>query len=364
MALVEQFPSLSSHYVRAADRFTRLGLPMHVAEQVLAGTESIGAWPERWEAAGAVWEHRAAEALAQGRVVTAREWFRIAFCCYRLSDFGIFEDSPQKAQVYQATLRTWEEAMKAAPIQPERLAVAYAGVQMPGYLVKPAGARGRVPAAVFIMGADGNKEEQYWNSGLPLAARGVAYLCVDGPGQGYSRRVYKLMARHDWEGAASAMLEYLLSRDDIDPDRIGIVGSSMGGYYAPRAFAVEKRFRCCLVNSALFSAESIWEFYPPVRPQLLYNIGIFDEAAAKAAYRPFTLAGVAEGIDRPLAIHHGGRDRLTPLAGAEELARRVSGPVDLRVWPEGSHNLGNIIHEAGPMMWDWVAEQLSARVFA
>ena len=45
----------------------------------------------------------------------------------------------------------------------------------------------------------------------------------------------------DTEAWAAACVDYLETRDDVDPDRIGLVGWSLGGYYAPRAAAFEKR---------------------------------------------------------------------------------------------------------------------------
>jgi cephalosporin-C deacetylase-like acetyl esterase len=41
-------------------------------------------------------------------------------------------------------------------------------------------------------------------------------------------------------------VDYLEKRPDVDPTRIGMMAVSLGGYYAPRAAAFEKRFRCCL----------------------------------------------------------------------------------------------------------------------
>ena len=37
---------------------------------------------------------------------------------------------------------------------------------------------------VYLNGADGTKEESWYLGGQPLVARGVAVLCIEGPGQG------------------------------------------------------------------------------------------------------------------------------------------------------------------------------------
>jgi dienelactone hydrolase len=52
---------------------------------------------------------------------------------------------------------------------------------------------------------------------------------------------------HDPEAWASAAVDWLETREDVDDGRIGIVGWSLGGYYAPRAAAFEERFALCVV---------------------------------------------------------------------------------------------------------------------
>ena len=64
---------------------------------------------------------------------------------------------------------------------------------------------------------------------------------MDGPGQGEAG--FRLPIRHDYEVAVAAMLDALGGRDDLDLERVGAAGVSLGGYYAPRAAAFEPRIR-------------------------------------------------------------------------------------------------------------------------
>lgn len=87
---------------------------------------------------------------------------------------------------------------------------------------------------VFCNGLDSMKE-MLFRLGLPreLARRGIATLCVDQPGTGASLRERGLTAVHDSERWASAAVDYLETRPDVDGTRIGMSGVSLGGYYAP-----------------------------------------------------------------------------------------------------------------------------------
>ena len=91
-------------------------------------------------------------------------------------------------------------------------------------------------------GLDSTKEHMYTSSHwAELAARGISCLMVDCPGSGEALRLQGLTARVDTEAWATACVDYLLARPDVDPARIGLAGWSLGGYYAPRAAAFEKR---------------------------------------------------------------------------------------------------------------------------
>jgi len=356
--LLSRYPHLDAHVMRAAERMTRAGLDERTADKIFVGIKSDEEWPGAWEAAGKDWEQEALAAVDARHPVTAREFYRQAFFCYRLADFYYTEDTENKTRVYLATLRTFAEAVRGVALPPEPIEVPYNGVKMPGYIVRAANRSGRTPAVLHIYGADGCKEEQYWNTALHFSARGVACMIVDLPGGGAARRLLKLNARFDYEVPARAALEVLLSQRDIDPDRIGLSGSSMGGYYAPRVFAREPRFKACVVNSALTDVMCLWDFYPPIRPQLIYNIGAASAAEATTAYQAFNLQELLPKVDRPLAIHHGGNDRLIPVSEAQKMHELLGGPKELVVWPGGSHNCGSVIAKARPAFTDWLVDHI------
>ena len=67
----------------------------------------------------------------------------------------------------------------------------------------------------------------------------MATVALDGPGQGETGLAVPI--RPDYETAVSPLLDLLAKWDDLDHDRAGIVGVSLGGYYAPRAAAFEPR---------------------------------------------------------------------------------------------------------------------------
>lgn len=123
-------------------------------------------------------------------------------------------------------------------------------MSLPAILVhayRPQG--GRAPAMVYFDGLDITKEIQYFR-GIPDLALRISCLIIDGPGNGESIRFRGFPLDYRTEKPASAAFDYLASRSDIDPHRIGVLGISLGGYFAPPAAAFERRFACCLAWDA------------------------------------------------------------------------------------------------------------------
>jgi 2,6-dihydroxypseudooxynicotine hydrolase len=155
------------------------------------------------------------------------------------------------------------------------------------------------------------------------------------------------------------VVDYLETRSDVDLNRIGVWGVSLGGYYAPRAAAFEKRFKACVALSGPFQRSADFTG----RPQM--NVEAFRvrsksanlEEAGKVALR-FTLAECAKNITCPIYIVAGTRDRLTPHTQAEKLAQSVSGPCVLSIIEGGNHVVNNLWYRYRDQTADWMATQL------
>ena len=109
---------------------------------------------------------------------------------------------------------------------------------------------GRAPCMVHFDGLDVTKEIIYAAVADEFRRRGVSLLIVDHPGVGAALRLRGLPSGPDTEKPAGASVDYLETRADVDRNRIGMMALSLGGYYAPRAAAFEKRFKCCVAWGA------------------------------------------------------------------------------------------------------------------
>jgi dipeptidyl aminopeptidase/acylaminoacyl peptidase len=209
----------------------------------------------------------------------------------------------------------------------------------------------------MVPGLESAKEEMEAYE-LPFLSRGIATLMIDGPGQGEAE--YKHRIRGDSEVPIAAVVDWVLTRTDVDARRIGLWGTSMGGYLAARAAAFEKRIRACIDLAGPYDFHDIWDNLPELsREAFRVRSHCSTQDEAKAYSATLTLkGGIARQIDCPLFIVMGKQDRLVDWRHAQRLADEVSGPVDLLFIEDGNHIANNRTWRWRGLTADWMAQKL------
>jgi 2,6-dihydroxypseudooxynicotine hydrolase len=225
-----------------------------------------------------------------------------------------------------------------------------------GNLRRPAGAS-LPPLVVLIAGLDSTKEEFFhWEN--HFLERGMATLSLDGPGQGEIG--FEADIRPDFEAPVGAILDAVAGRDDVDHDRIGAAGVSMGGYYAPRAAAFEKRIRAVAGISGPYDMSENWDDLPSLtRETIQHHTGARDADEARSKAAELSLAGVLGELDQPSLVVTGKLDRLIPWESTKRIADESRNATWV-LYDDGNHVCNNIPFKYRPLVVDWMAEQLSA----
>lgn len=130
--------------------------------------------------------------------------------------------------------------------------IPYEGTTLLGYF-HPADTSG-APRKTLILnnGFDGSPEEMHWNGARAAVERGFNVLVFDGPGQFASVHRQGLHFRPDWEKVVTPVVDYLLTRKEVDPKKIALHGESFAGYLAPRAAAFEHRLAACIADDGVY----------------------------------------------------------------------------------------------------------------
>jgi dienelactone hydrolase len=338
-----------------APRFVANGVPLADFQEVTAGCQRWEDWCAAWSARAAIHEELGAKALAEGHPISAAEHYTRAAVCYHFGKF-LFVIDP--AQMKRAHMKAVECRNRALPhLQPpgERVAIPYEGKQLYGNLRKPSGVA-RPPIVVMCMGLDSAKEEMD-DYETRFLKRGLATLAFDGPGQGEAE--YDFAICPEYERPVKAVVDWLETRTDVDSARLGIWGVSLGGYYAPRAAAFEKRVKACVALSGPYARSASFEGRPSINVETfrVRSKSASLEEAGSVALR-MSLKGAAKRITCPIYIVAGTKDRLTPHTEAEKLAAEVSGPCVLSVIEGGNHVVNNLWYRYRDQTADWMAARL------
>ncbi len=289
--------------------------------------------------------------------LSAGEHLTTAGVCYHFAKFLFVNDVEQMRTTHMKAVECRNLALPHLRPPGERVEIPYEGKTLAGILRRPA--EGEAPPVVILaMGLDSSKEEMGAYERLFLD-RGLATLTFDGPGQGEGE--YDFAIRHDYEVPVGAVVDWLEGRDDVDASRAGLWGVSLGGYYAPRAAAFEKRIEACIALSGPYNIGAEWDSLPSLtRDAFRVRSHSASEEEARERALNLSLEGVAPEITCPLYIVAGKLDRLISYRDAERLAAEVSGPVELLVIEDGNHVANNRAYRYRRQTADWMADRLAA----
>ena len=307
--------------------------------ECLAAARQIGEpGAERWFA---VWSRLAdglaagaKESEAQGRLVSARSAYLRASNYYRTAYTFLFGApvDPRVIDTYRRQRAAFESALALMTPAGERISIPYEGASLHGYLFRASGDGQPRPTLIINGGYDSTAEEAYFFSGAAAVARGYTCLVFDGPGQGSAIIEDGLVFRPDWEAVISPVVDFAISRPEVDKANIALMGVSFGGYLAPRAASAEPRIAACIADPGEFTLfEEMKSRMPPWiarelpngNPLVLAGLNLMMRRRMRHVTAGWGLRrGLwVHGIESPLAYL-----RLTQDYSLESLAGRIRCP--------------------------------------
>jgi dienelactone hydrolase len=339
-----------------------------------AGTK---AFRETWASMADKLCAQAEEDEARGRLISAGDKYGRAATYYLTAERLQAHGAEGRLELYRRFLDVFARGIRLAGENCERVEIPYGERHLSGLYVRAEGVNGPAPILVQINGLDSTKEMKY-RVGLPawLAKRGVASLVIDQPGTGEALRLHGMHAVYNSELWASKVVDWLETRSDVDPKRIGLEGVSLGGYYCPRAVAFEPRFACGVVWGAnhdwrdvqkkrlaregSFPVPHYWE-------HVRWVWGAKDMDDFMRIAENVHLDGILDRIEVPFLVTHGAKDSQIPLHWAERTYEQlVNSPKrELKIFTEREggvqHSSFDNSANAGAYIADWVAETLGGR---
>ena len=223
-------------------------------------------WVGEWERTAQRAENEGASYIAKGLKAAARNAFLRASNYYRMAAFYSHYREERHDLLTEKSVERFHQAVKLMETPIECLDIDFEGAKLPAYFISGGEWTSKRPTLIALGGFDSTVEELYHLIGAAAAEYGWNCLIFEGPGQ-WSALIRNpgLVFRPDYERPVKAVIDYALSRPDVDGEKLALIGYSFGGYFAPRAAAFEPRIKACIANSLLFDFEEggVQSFIPP-----------------------------------------------------------------------------------------------------
>jgi len=327
--------------------------------EVLAAVDHIGAkdydgWFNAWWDLGSRVSADAEKSAAGGHPVSAGAGFLRAATYLGAATNAIasLKSADRLIPTYQAHRSAWDRFVDTTVVPVERVAIPYENRTLPGYFFRPTDDGRARPTLIMVNGSDAPVSAQWGNGGYGALARGYNVLMLDGPGQGSMLFEENTAFRHDWEAVITPVVDYLITRSDVDSKRLAMYGISQAGYWVPRALAFEHRIAAAVADPGVVDVSTSWTEHLPKSMLKLLAEGErakFDKEMALGLKfspenartwnfraRPYQEGGYFATVTavQRLALGDEAADITTPLL--------ITSPEDEQFWPGQSQKLAEM----------------------
>ncbi len=367
---------VKSEITRRAGHLNPLdGIRPEDAEQVRQALTSLDRdeWARLWSQFGAQYEAEG-DALEKsaGDKAKTRERYELAFHNFRVGRYPC-AGSPGQEKAYSDSVRVFRKAARYFDTPMEIVEVPFGGRRLTGYLQVPKGVE-RPPVVMHWGGVDGWKEDRQ-RAHARFHRAGMAGFAIDMPGTGESPVKF---TDADATQTFSVLIDYLLTRKDIDATRLGVWGGSYGGYWAAKLAYVEAK----RLKGAVFHGSNVHYGFQEnwLRPALTERasaaifgpIGLFQarsKAMGVASLEAFLKVapslslvqqGLIDQLSAPILCVNGKLDDQAPVEDIYLLMEHGS-PKEARIYPKGGHmGRGADVkdEEIATMITDWLRLRL------
>ena len=213
---------ISLEYVGAAE----YGECMETINRIKDG--NFHSWISEWAATADNVSKYADKELESKNYNVARDAFLRASNYYRMAVFYVAHTDPRHTELWKRSKECFHNMIKLMENPIENIEIDFEDAKLPGYFIS--GGEGKRPTLIAMGGFDSTMEEVYCWIGAKASEYGWNCLIFEGPGQWGALKLNPgLIFRYDYDKPVSAVVEYLLTRSDVDKEKLALIGYSMGG---------------------------------------------------------------------------------------------------------------------------------------
>jgi pimeloyl-ACP methyl ester carboxylesterase len=331
--------------------------------------------------------------------ISARDAYFRASTYFRSAEFFLHGNpqDPRIRALWDQHMTCFDKAISLLPQPGQRLWLKGAEFEIPA-IFYPAAGDPSTPKPTFIVGGgfDGSQEELLHVFGFAALERGYNFITYEGPGHSTVRQRQGLGFIHDWEKVVTPVVDHLVTRPEVDANRLSLLGWSLGGYLSVRASAFEPRIAATIAVDGVMDGSAAFLGMLPAEAQSAYESGdsaklndfmekllasgtmptglrwalengTYSFAVNKfsdflAEIQKMTLEGITDRVKRPVLICEASNDMF--FKGQPEAVKKALG--DLGTWviltdedAASAHcHLGALVY-SNQIIFDWLSEVYS-----
>jgi dienelactone hydrolase len=268
---------------------------------------------------------------------------RLSYLCH-MAQWGSLPITAEKLRQYRLCRDFYIEAETLANgDRYRRVGIPWKAGTLFGNLHLPADSGRAAPIVIIIHGIDGCKEE-HLASELCLQEAGLAVLGIDGPGQAEALLFDRILWSEDFFMIVSQALDLLKGEAGVDIDRVGLFGISIGGMWALRAAAEDRRVKALYDLGGPINTRAFPRLPFLIKTKMCQVTGARDShAIADVLGKNSTESdAILSKVTCAVRMVHGGRDRVVSTADKEWLRDRLlyfgnAQQVSLALYEDGDH---------------------------
>ena len=278
---------------------------------------------------------------AKANVAYIRAW--------RLYSFGRWPvpSTPGKQRAYAKALEAFLDHARMFDPPLEVVRIPFEGSEIVAYMRIPKTTTGKVPLVIAISGLDSRKEDLSENFGAVLPF-GIGFIAVDSPGTGQA----PIKASETAERMFSRVIDYVLTRSEVDKSRIAVDGQSFGAYWATKLSILEHaRLKAVVAQSPPVHASFQPEFMStrlfgnreylfglaPAFMTIYEGVKNVDDLIATFPKMSLVTQNLLGKPTTPMLIIAGALDTQVPISDAYLLLSSGDVPKEAWINPKGGH---------------------------
>lgn len=331
-------------------------------EEVFHSAKSRRVLPKAWSRIAERREMQAREALAAGHKITAAQNFHRAMLYFGRAQHLIPVDGhPKKIEYFAGVARCREQLHALLDGSASKHDLEFEPGKYAHAVFHKAPGEGRKPTVLYIPGMDATKDDNPSPFNNDFARRGMNICSMDGPGQGECNLNRVWLTPDNYARAAKSVIDWLVTRDDVDPDRIAVYGASMGTRWGVEVAAIDPRIKVLVGQMPCVGPLDIIfeQAQPNFKRIYMYMCNISDEAEFDRMVKDFDLTKQGRQMKCPYLLVGGELDELCTPEDMKQFFDVLTCPKEMWLYEGVFHPMGEVAADITASIADWLHDVLT-----